>query len=89
MAARKTSGVKHLSEAWKERIRSGVLAERLERCAMGDVEMTTNQIRAAQILMNKVIPDIARTELSGPDGGPIVVSDDDKDVINRFAPKVK
>ncbi|CAB4164671.1 hypothetical protein UFOVP826_68 [uncultured Caudovirales phage] len=57
---------------------------------MGEVELTSIQIKAAQLLMSKLIPDLARTELTGADGGAInITTDDDKAVIAMFAAKAK
>ena len=37
---------------------------------MGEVELTPTQIKAAQLLLSKLVPDLARTELTGKDGQP-------------------
>ena len=71
MAARKRQV--RLSEEWRERIRSAAILQRLDRAAMGEVEMTSSQLKAAEIVLRKTIPDLNKTELSGPDGGKITV----------------
>jgi hypothetical protein len=37
------------------------------------VELTPDKVSAAKGLLNKALPDLARTELSGPDGAPLTV----------------
>ena len=71
MAARKRQ-VK-LSEEWRERIRSAGILQRLDKAAMGEIEITATQLKAAEIVLRKTIPDLARTELTGKDGGDQVV----------------
>jgi len=69
MAARKVRT--KLSEEWRERIRSGVILQRLEKAAMGELEMSSASLKAAEIVLRKTIPDLARTEHIGEDSGPI------------------
>ena len=71
MAARKRQV--RLSEEWRERIRAAAILQRLDRAAMGEVDMTSSQLKAAEIVLRKTIPDLNKTELSGPDGGKITV----------------
>ena len=52
-----------------EKIKSGKLLERLIKHAMGTVDMTSTQIRAAEICLKKVMPDLKSMELSGRIGG--------------------
>jgi len=40
---------------------------------MGEAEMSQTQIKAAEILLKKVAPDLARQELTGQDNGPVKV----------------
>lgn len=68
MPARKNT-VK-LSEAWRERIRTAVILQRLERAALGETDVTATQLKAAEIVLRKTLPDLARTEVTGQDGGP-------------------
>jgi hypothetical protein len=68
MAARKIHTT--LREEWKLRIKATHLVSRLHDHALGEVEMTPTQIKAAEILLKKVAPDLARQEVTGPDGGP-------------------
>jgi hypothetical protein len=68
MAAR-TKAVR-LSEEWRERIRTAGILERLEKAAMGEVEVSPTQLKAAEIVLRKTLPDLARTEVTGNDGAP-------------------
>lgn len=68
MAARKIHTT--LREEWKLRIQASNLVKRLHDHAMGEAEMSPTQIKAADILLRKVAPDLARQEVTGPDGGP-------------------
>lgn len=69
MAARKRKVT--LTDDWKANIRAGVLMARLYDHALGEVEMSQSQIKAAQIVIGKVIPDVARTEHTGENGGAV------------------
>lgn len=71
MPARTSRGLGRLSEEWRERIKVGVILQRLNDCAAGELEMGPDQIAAAKILLGKVLPDVKAMELSGPDGGPM------------------
>lgn len=69
MAARKRKTV--LSDEWKEKIRAGVIMQRLLSHVEGDSEMSSTQVKAADILLRKIVPDLARTELTGENGSAI------------------
>jgi len=66
MAARKNTP--RLSQEWRERIRSGVILARLEQAALGELEISPASLKAAEIVLRKTIPDLARTEVTGKDG---------------------
>ena len=70
MAARKRSAIgKHpMPDSWRERIRIGNIMARMEKGAMGEIELNTEQINAAKLVLSKVLPDLARQELTGKDG---------------------
>lgn len=72
MAARKRR--LNLSDSWKDNIRAGVLAQRLYAHATGENEMSNTQIKAADILLKKLIPDLGRTELVGDKDAPLNAS---------------
>lgn len=58
-----------LSDEWRERIRVAGILQRLEKAAMGEGEVTPTQLKAAEIVLRKTLPDLARTEVTGKDGG--------------------
>jgi hypothetical protein len=68
MAARKNTP--RLSNEWRERIKSGVILSRLEQAALGELEMSPAALKAAEIVLRKTLPDLARTEVTGDEGGP-------------------
>lgn len=69
MAAR-TNRVEQ-TEKTKWRIRAGLLLNRLADHADGVIELTSTQIKAAEIVIRKAIPDLKAIELTGQDGGPL------------------
>lgn len=68
MAARKNKI--ELDKEWRERISATKLIQRLNSNALGSLEprMTRDQIKCAEILLKKVVPDLKAIEHSGPDG---------------------
>lgn len=69
MAARKRKVT--LSDNWKDGIRASNVMRRLYDHCNGETEMSMSQIKAAQIILAKIVPDLSRAEVSGPDGGPM------------------
>ena len=67
MAARTRKGTKY--NPWpdkvRERIKTSMLANRLHDHAFGNAEMSATQVQAAKILLDKTLPNLAQTELSG------------------------
>lgn len=57
-----------MSEEWKAKIKAGVILDRLVKHVNGEIDMSSSQIKAADILLRKTIPDLARTEVTGKDG---------------------
>lgn len=74
---------KHLTDKWREKIRLSLLITRLDQCAAGEIEMDKNQIKAAQLLLNKLVPDLARTELVGDGGGPMQITQISRKIIDE------
>ena len=52
-------------EEARSKIRTSVLVQRLCAHALGQVEMNATQVRAAEILLRKVIPDLAAIDHTG------------------------
>lgn len=71
MAARirKTS----LTETWKAKISATKIVQRLQDHVEGNVQMSPTQVKAAQILLGKLVPDLARSEVTGKDGEALVL----------------
>lgn len=63
MAARKVRVTQN--DRWIERIQASKLINRLVGHASGEIELTTSQIRAIEILLKKVVPDLAAVQHSG------------------------
>jgi hypothetical protein len=72
MAARKRKVV--LTDDWKQNIRASMIMNRLSDHIDGKVDMSSTQINAAKIVLGKILPDLARSELTGMDGAPISVA---------------
>lgn len=68
MAARKIHTT--LREDWKAKIQASHIIRRLHQHFDGELELTKSQVEVAKILLSKSVPDLARTELTGEDGGP-------------------
>lgn len=60
-----------LSDNWKDGIRASNVMRRLYDHCNGDAEMSMSQINAAKIILSKIVPDLARTELSGDPERPL------------------
>jgi hypothetical protein len=56
----------------REKIQTTQLINRLISHVNGSVELTNSQVRAAEILLRKTLPDLQSVQLSGtdPDGNP-------------------
>lgn len=67
MAARKPprEGRAWTPQKVRDRIRTGLLVHRLQRQALGKLELTAAQQKATEILLKKTLPDLSRTEHSG------------------------
>ena len=68
MAARKRKLT--LSDSWKDRISAGMIMARLVKHLDGEIDLSPTQIKAADIILRKIVPDLARTENTGANGGP-------------------
>jgi hypothetical protein len=69
MAARKVKTT--LSEKWKDRIQATLIMNRLMDHVNGTLDLSATQIKSADILLKKIVPDLARTEHVGDGGGPV------------------
>ena len=51
-----------LHQKWREKIKTSMLLNRLADHANGDAEMSTTQVRAAEILLKKTMPDLSAVD---------------------------
>lgn len=57
----------------RAKIQTGVLMDRLHQMAEGKLEMTRDQIKAAEILLDRSIPKLQQIQHSGDEQNPLVV----------------
>lgn len=62
MPARNRPG---LSEATRKRIKTSMIVNRLHDHIVGKVEMSATQVRSAEILLKKTLPDLATIDITG------------------------
>ena len=81
-------------KAWglrvRERIDSGQIVNQLQRCVMGEEEMTQTQINAARILLDRTLPTLKALEVDQGDGGnaKVITNDQLLNVIEGQANRV-
>lgn len=63
MAGRK-GGFRH-TQRTRDKIQATLLCKRLHDCAMGDVDLSPQQVNAIKILLGKVLPDLSSIEMDG------------------------
>jgi len=68
MAARKIHTT--LRDDWKAKIQASQIVNYLVKHIEGKHPMASSQIKAAEILLRKVVPDLARQELTSSENGP-------------------
>lgn len=57
----------------RDKINAGLLIDQLHSCAMGEIELTSQQMKAIEILLKKSVPDLSSIELSGNDDAPLIM----------------
>ena len=57
----------------RDKIQTGLLIEKLQQCALEGLELTSQQMKAIEILLKKSIPDLSAVELSGDDSKPVAL----------------
>jgi hypothetical protein len=73
MKAGRKAGFRH-HEDTRKRIQAQALINRLYSHVMADTPiMDASQVNAAKALLNKVLPDLSAQEISGLDGGPLII----------------
>lgn len=63
-------GKKHADKT-REKIQVSHIVNRLNSAAKGELELTPTQLRAAEILLKKALPDLQSISITGEDGGPV------------------
>ncbi len=58
-------------DAVRKIIKVEEITKELQACALGEKIMDKEQIKAAEILLKKSLPDMKQIEHTGPDGGPV------------------
>lgn len=70
MAARKKL---ELTQAWRDKIQVSMLIDRLVKHINDEIDMKPTQLKAAEILLKKVAPDLSNTTLEGNDDKPVKI----------------
>jgi hypothetical protein len=60
-----------LSEQSRSAIQATNLVKRLQKHALGDLELSMSQIRAIEVLLKKTLPDLSSVELTGDADNPV------------------
>lgn len=55
----------------REKIQTSQLVNRLNKIALGEVEVDSVQLKAIEIALRKTLPDLSNITLQGPGGGAI------------------
>ena len=64
-----------LHQAWRDKIKASVLINHLRNHVLGRIELSSTQIRAAEILLARVMPTLQATDItaSDADGQPLSI----------------
>lgn len=62
------------SEQVRAKIQASVLIQRLHAHVMGDLELTSSQIAAAQTLLDRSVPKLSQIQHTGDEDNPIQVA---------------
>lgn len=92
MPARKNRGTPDnpMQEGWRKKIQASQIINRLFSHIQGEIDMTPTQIKAAEIILRKIEPDLNKTDVQQLDknGNPadaqVVLQLSDKEIINRY-----
>lgn len=71
MAARNGQLTETKLDEMRRRIKCTLLLKKLEDHALGGEEMTQTQIRAAEIVLKKAVPDVSSVTISGDPENPL------------------
>ncbi len=62
------------SEQVRAKIQASVLIDRLQKHVTGELELTSSQITAAQVLLDRSVPKLSQIQHVGDEGGPVRVA---------------
>lgn len=68
MAARKIHTT--LRDDWKAKIQASMIVNGFVKHFKGEQKLSASQIKVGEILLRKVVPDLARQELTSSENGP-------------------
>lgn len=57
----------------RRKIQTSQLLNRLSGCALGEIELTQQQLKAIEILLRKSLPDLSAVTISGDQDNPLKV----------------
>ena len=57
----------------RAKIQVGNILNRVQKHLEGEIELSATQIKAAEILLRKSLPDLSSIEVTGDGGGPVQV----------------
>ena len=57
----------------RDKINAALLVERLTECALGQTELTSQQMKAIEILLKKSVPDLSSVEMTSDADAPILL----------------
>lgn len=57
----------------RDKINAGLLVERLTECALGSLELSSQQMKAIEILLKKSVPDLSAVEMTGDADAPVIL----------------
>lgn len=68
----RTKKIRH-DENTRAKIKVSQIMNRLQKHIDGDVELANSQVKAAEILLRKSLPDLQSVELTGKDGEALTI----------------
>lgn len=66
----------------RDKIKTSQLVNRLENHVFGEIELSASQIRGIEILLNKTLPNLQSTELSGSEDNPLTIQTIERKIVD-------
>lgn len=63
------------TEQVRQKIQASVIIERLHRHFNGELELTSSQLKSAEMLLDRSVPKLSQIQHTGEDGGAIQFSE--------------